>query len=192
MIGKKRTIVTALILATAVFHLMPTRSKAFEPSREIRDVVRGQPYLMLNDGSIDRSFGVRKRFHSAKRHGSPVLEPTEPWMNHNVYIYGSVIHDRANDVYRMWYFSTDRDAEPSRRVLYAESADGYDWKPVMEGMTIDGERTNILPEVHGHNASVVSLSGDDGAPPYRAFWWMKSRTKWHGAKRPSGSWLARW
>ena len=153
---------------------------AFSPTPPVRTLTPAHKYLMLADSSVERAFSVEKRYHAAQRHGKPVLESTEPWMNRNVYIYGSVIHDRRNGVYRMWLLSVDRKSEPSIRVLYAESPDGYEWKHVMQGKELEGAKKSIVPGVFGHNASVVSLSEqDDGAPPYRAFWYNKrGRSIW--------------
>jgi hypothetical protein len=55
---------------------------------------------------IASRLGVKRVLNEAKRHpAKPVLIPNHPWEGVDVYLYGTVLYDEGEKVFKMWYTS---------------------------------------------------------------------------------------
>ena len=120
--------------------------------------------LFLDDHVIQWTDKAERRVMAATKHPrNPLVEPTEAWEPAGYIVYGSVLYDRSDRLYKMWAFGTDAQPErsphgcPSSRqgVFYFVSDDGLTWnRPGLDVVLVDGRRTNIVvpgPE-SGHSA----------------------------------------
>lgn len=83
------------------------------------------PLLFADDSGLVSTHSLTRTMHPCRRRASPVLEPEQSWEGQRVYIYGSVYHDDAANLFRMWYQS-------AAMMLYATSRDGLVWdKPAL-------------------------------------------------------------
>ncbi|MFC1596499.1 HEAT repeat domain-containing protein [Planctomycetota bacterium] len=109
--------------------------------------------LFIDDYLIASTQNLKRSFHPAQKHPSPVMVPEHPWEGvdtapwPSVYLFGDVLWDEDQKIYRMWYTSATEDAKGQHNVLYATSTDGVRWhKPLDLGIVqYEGSgRNNIL------------------------------------------------
>jgi len=99
-------------------------------------------HLFVDNAMIARKEGgIVRRTHACRKLSEPVISGLETWQapsdDERVYLYGTVLPAEDGDGLRMWYMRWPD------RVLYAESADGVDWR-----------RPELLP-IRLHNPSVI-------------------------------------
>jgi len=94
--------------------LSATSAKAADSAQTIRDIgTRRQ--LFVDDYLIASMENLKRSFHSAEKHGPPVIVPEHPWEGvgtapwPSVYLFGDVIWDEEDKIYRMWYTSATKD-----------------------------------------------------------------------------------
>lgn len=142
--------------------------------------------LFIDDHVIAQSRNLKRSFHTARRHGPPVLEPEHPWEGvgtspwPSTYLFGDVIHDAERGCYRMWYTTAKADMRGGQHdVLYAESTDGINWhKPLdLNLIRYEGRGTNILVQ----NLSPLSvLERRDAADPAQRYQLLTYDRNVHG------------
>lgn len=110
--------------------------------------------LFFDDEHIEHRTGVSRVTHEARTTTEPVIEADKPWEEGNAYVFGSVIYDEAEHIYKAWYQSYSRSLG-KYLVLYATSEDGLEWsKPALGRFEYGGSTdNNILME--GAMASVI-------------------------------------
>jgi hypothetical protein len=103
---------------------------------------------------------------ATKAKTNPVLVPDRPWEGLNARVYGTVIFDDEEQLFKMWYISHHH---PDREVynLYAYSEDGMNWiKPELGIVNYKGCPANNIFAVESrvgmHIPSVIKLPD---APP---------------------------
>lgn len=62
-------------------------------------------HLFADDHLIDDARGTERRVVAGAKLSAPVLTPQMPWEGQRVYVYGTVLHDAAEGVWRMWYMA---------------------------------------------------------------------------------------
>jgi len=97
--------------------------------------------LFIDDYMIDSMTSLKRSFHTAQKHGPPVIVPEHPWEGvgtapwPSVFLFGDVIWDEGEKIYKMWYTSATKDARGQHSALYATSKDGIHWhKPLDLGI----------------------------------------------------------
>lgn len=128
----------------------------------------GRPLeFLFDDAAVDRVQGVRRVMGSVTKVPGPIFEFEDPWLKDDVGNF-SVLYDREEHKFKMWYTGRLRDreraivvepvaeAEASKFrpveervfVLYAESVDGIQWiRPALRRVKFNGSlENNILRE----------------------------------------------
>lgn len=143
--------------------LISFSSPLFAVAREISTTVIDPGFneqLFLDDYLIDSTENITRRINRAEKHpGGPVLLPDKPWEENMALLFGSVIFDEQENLYKMWYYSG------KGNVGYAISRNGLEWeKPALDIVTIDGEKTNLVIErgKMGHLFEICGVLRDDG------------------------------
>ena len=113
----------------------------------------GQPHLFVDDATIARREGVRRRVHGGAKLAEPVISGPEAWESDGAdaraYVYGTVLPEPTVG-YRMWYMRN-----PSR-LLHAVSRDGLNWRGSTLGLVaLEGGRDTNAPPVEFHSPSVI-------------------------------------
>jgi len=108
--------------------------------------------LFIDDYIIEELKGARKVLNQPVKHPrNPLLVRDKPWEESGPG-YGTVIYDKEEGIFKMWYGFWIADAKPSEQALcYATSRDGINWqKPVTNRKT----GTNIVfqPKIRGFQA----------------------------------------
>ena len=135
-----------------------THGKAYIDEASIVPVVKdigSNTQLLIDDYIIESSSNITRTFHKAQKIPG-VIKAEYPWEGGKPYLYGSVLYDEEEQIYKMWYQVT------GYRVCYATSADGINWnKPLNLGVYKYGGSTDN---------NVVGISGkldaeDNGCMP---------------------------
>lgn len=127
--------------------------------------------------------------HPAQKHpDNPLLKADKPWEGWRLEIYGSVIYDEDENLFKMWYIGEAHDYFPYYATLYATSKDGIHWEKPLVG-TVDS------PKAEKHNAvidqcvlaSVIKDNEDpDPARRYKAIVWLQRTSGYHTMISPDG------
>lgn len=98
--------------------------------------------LFVDDHLIAERSGVELTLHQpTKCPDNPVLRAEHPWESKGVAIYGTVLYDDEEALYKMWYRAID----DTCYACYATSADGIHWeKPVLNAMPHKGSTANNI------------------------------------------------
>lgn len=151
--------------------------------------------LFVDDLMVSSKKGVRRTLHPCCKLDGPVLAPECPWEatgdSNRVYIYGTVLYDKGENLFRMWYMGRmnfahghkipglykpfkkgEIDALGRRFVaddvgdlmLYATSKDGIHWeKPDLGLFEFDGSSdNNIVWDFHGASVLLDEAEEDPG------------------------------
>ena len=96
--------------------------------------VKSQKFMFFDDWPFEYSKGfVRKQGKPVRYQGNPVLKPELPHEGDRASLYGTILHDEKNGIYKMWYPVFSMVGKTVARLCYAESTDGYEWvKPELD------------------------------------------------------------
>jgi len=108
-----------------------------------------QPYLFLDDSYLSEKKGVSRFIGSpVKAQTNPVVRPEHPWEGVCVILWGSVLWDAQDELYKMWYeaFHPEAAFESDQTLLcYAYSRDGLTWyKPQLNLIEYHGSKANNI------------------------------------------------
>ena len=77
---------------------------------------------------IHTAEGVEFSLHPAEKHpANPVLKADQPWEGWRVSIYGTVLYDETEELFKMWYIGDMTEDFPTFATYYATSKDGVHW-----------------------------------------------------------------
>jgi hypothetical protein len=140
-----------------------------------------EPQLVVDDLLIHSMEGVERRLHPGRKLPEPVLVADQPWEGVRVYVYGTIIYDAADGIFKMWYLARMGPGFEHRCpgllrqgdvILYATSPDGIKWEKPHLGLTeFDGSKDNNIVLINFHSPTIFV---DDDAPPeerYRFLAW---------------------
>lgn len=134
---------------------------------------------LVDDTFIAEKIGVERVLQQPKKEPAPVLNGDQRW-EQNPYLFGSVLYDPSEKVFKMWYMSYNRRLPVYLRtlVLYATSKDGLDWaKPKLGVFDFEGSTANnIVMGSMGfgdlYSPSVVKdVAAKDPAQTYKMIYW---------------------
>ncbi len=106
-------------------------------------------HLFVDDAEIQDHPGfVRKVQQAARMRPEPVLRADRPWEGSAVQMWGSVLFDHDEDLFKMWYFThgpAGSGKEAQKYICYATSTDGVKWeKPELGLFPWQGSRANNI------------------------------------------------
>jgi hypothetical protein len=197
--------------------LVATGSTRAARAGEPETVPAGRRQLFVDDHLIDSASGVRRVIHPAVKHpDNPVLLPVRPWEGQYTLLYGTVLRDDEEGLWKMWYstmnhFRYARDVYPESTYLcYATSKDGLRWeKPELGLVSYRGSTENNIV-MEGHRVPESGIEGildcvsvlkdprdPDPSRRYKMMIWHENRRReggrWvrhTGTPRPTGHYVA--
>ena len=107
-------------------------------------------HLFLDDAEVQDHPGFVRKVQNPKRiRREPVLRPDRPWEGNAVQLWGSVLYDREENLFKMWYFSANTPLYRSQGrgyfMCYATSRDGIEWKkPELGIVLVEGSSANNI------------------------------------------------
>jgi hypothetical protein len=132
----------------------------------------GEPVFLLEGSTLEDLWAVRRRVNPLlKSSRNPVMVEDREWEGSGPYLYGTVLYDGEEKLFKMWYtvyndFEYTRQLPGSYLTCYAISQDGYSWqKPDLGVFDWKGSKRNNLIALGRDEASgmtVVEAPPDSG------------------------------
>jgi hypothetical protein len=149
----------------------------------------GLRHLFFDDLEIEKSDNLKRVVNQPTKHpDNPVLRREHPWEGFRVQVYGTMLFDPDEKLFKAWYMNIPKTAKqkitvagqrrPGHATLlsYATSKDGVQWnKPVLNLVDYEGSTKNnmIAPELYNPEGFSVLYEPHDPDPQrrYKAFYW---------------------
>ncbi|MCA9450351.1 MAG: hypothetical protein KC931_24725, partial [Candidatus Omnitrophica bacterium] len=145
--------------------------------------------LFVDQFLVLDSENVAHTLHPARKHpNNPLVKADKPWEGWRLEIYGNVIYDEEEQLFKMWYLGEERDAFPDYALYYATSRDGVNWEKPLVG-TVETEK---YPEhnVVGEQILLASVMKDNDDPNpdhrYKMICWLQNDHGYHTMVSPDG------
>jgi len=177
-----RTVVS--ILACAVF---AGAVLAEEPASPFSVADKSQ--LFVDQVLVREADNVSFNLVRAQKHPeNPVVRADKPWEGWRLEIYGNVIYDEEEQIFKMWYLGEETETFPNYALYYATSQDGVHWDKPLIGTV----QTDTYPE---HNAVagqvlLASVMKDTKDPDpnrrYKMICWLQKDHGYHTMISPDG------
>ncbi len=127
--------------------------------------------LFIDDYLIEEKSNIIKTLHQPEKYEyNPILTYDRPWEGTTVIIYGTVLYDEEDKIFKMWYQTHNKNFYRSENtyVCYATSIDGITWeKPELGIIKYRGtKKNNIVLESNGValDSPCVLKDSDDVKP----------------------------
>lgn len=152
----RRTFAKAVSLSPAALSAQAPSPAAEAPYRSASPFDAGdRAQLFIDRVLVRESRGVAFTLHPGERHPrNPIVVADQPWEGWRLEIFGSVIWDAEERIYKMWYIGEPvgvfgpppNGASGDNPTCYATSRDGIRWEKPLVGplRTLNGKRTNAL------------------------------------------------
>lgn len=133
----KNTCQRLLLAGACLFSVTATDSTADGPIE-----VEHFRQVFVDDYVIDELSNVQLTLHQPTRYPqNPVLSQDKPWETRSVALYGTVLYDREDQIFKMWYRAID----DTVYACYATSQDGIRWsKPTLNVKPHKGSKANNI------------------------------------------------
>ena len=116
-------------------------------------------HLFLDDDEVQDHPDFTRKVQHPQRLQDPVLEPDRPWEGESAEVWGSVLYDDEEGIFKMWYRTFDGTPR-----CYATSKDGVSWdKPDLGVVSFDGSTANNIvypPPSDVHDLSIWGVIKD--------------------------------
>jgi hypothetical protein len=90
--------------------------------------------LFVDQMVVRQADNVAFTLHPARKHpANPLMVADQPWEGWRLEIYGNVIFDQEEQLFKMWYIAEAPSVFPSLAALYATSLDGIRWQKPLVG-----------------------------------------------------------
>jgi hypothetical protein len=153
-------------------------------------VVNPKKHLFVDDSQIEWMENVERTLHTPDRAPeNPIITPDEPWESTVILQPGTVIYDKEEHIFKMWYNSLPTKSKPDIEefLCYAISKDGIHWtRPALNIVDFHGSKANnIVLKWCSWTCSVIKDEYEtDPAKRYKLAYW-----NWHDLKT-KGIWVA--
>lgn len=139
-------------------------------SKRVTDV-GSKTQLFIDDFLLDRTSNVTRTFHQGEK-TAPILEkaPDRPHEENGVYIYGTVLYDEEEELFKMWYtsYANNTSGIGVTRACYATSTDGIHFeKPNLGLVEFNGSTANNITGVYEIQSVIKDRNETDPAKRYK-------------------------
>jgi len=148
-----------------------------------------QSQLFVDQVLVREAKGVSFELVPARKHpANPVLRADKPWEGWRVELYGNVLFDGDEKIYKMWYLGEETQAFPHYAVYYATSTDGIHWEKPLVG-------TVTSPKYEKHNVVAADIilpcvikdqSDSEAARRYKMIGWDQKEGAYRTWISPDG------
>ncbi len=159
------------------------------PAGDHKSPRAGLRHLFFDDLEIESIQNLKRVVNQPAKHpDNPVLRREHPWEEFRVQVYGTMLFDPDEQLFKAWYMNIPKtptekitvggQRRPGHATLlsYATSQDGVKWnKPVLNLVDYEGSTENnmIAPELYNPEGFSVLYEPRDPNPKrrYKAFYW---------------------
>ena len=150
--------------------------------------VGSKAQLFIDRVLVRETRGVSFTLHPGEKHPqNPLIRADQPWEGWRLEIYGSVLFDEEEQVFKMWYLCAPSESFERNVTCYATSKDGIHWQKPLVGTleAKDGKPHNVVADCH--LASVIKdLDESDTARRYKMICWMHEPRGYQTMVSPDG------
>jgi len=126
----------------------------------------GEPVFLLEGSTLEDLWAVRRRVTPLlKSSRNPVMVKDRDWEGGGPYLYGSVLYDSEDALFKMWYtvghdFEYRHHLPGSDLTCYATSKDGYSWnKPELDVFEWKASRKNNYVAIGRRRPAGITVVG---------------------------------
>ncbi len=179
-------------LSASKFAIPATDTFQVEISQASPFNVEDKCQLFVDQVLVRETHAVCFSLHPGEKHPqNPLVRPTLPWEGWRLELYGTVIFDQQEKLFKMWYNGEAPDYFPDYAALYAVSNDGVSWEKPLVGTTpcLKAVRHNavanacLLPNV------IKDVHDPDPARRYKMLCWVtniENKFGYHSMTSPDG------
>lgn len=136
--------------------------------------VGSQAQLFVDQQVVHSTQGIAFNLHQARKHPlNPLVRADRPWEGWRVNVYGSVLYDEQERIFKMWYGGNSSEWFPNFATHYATSRDGLHWeKPLVGTVKAPGlARHNAVLDACQIASVTKDLADPDPARRYKMIEW---------------------
>ncbi|MEY4938593.1 MAG: hypothetical protein RIQ93_328 [Verrucomicrobiota bacterium] len=136
--------------------------------------VGSQAQLFVDKQVVHSTQGIAFNLHQARKHPlNPLVKADRPWEGWRVNVYGSVLYDEQEKIFKMWYVGNASEWFPNFATHYATSRDGLHWeKPLVGTVRTPGlARHNAVLDACQIASVTKDLADPDPARRYKMIEW---------------------
>lgn len=151
--------------------------------------VEDKSQLFVDQVLVREAAHIAFTLHPARKHpDNPILKADQPWEGWRLEIYGNVIYDEAEKMFKMWYLGEETETFPQYAVYYAVSPDGVHWeKPLVGTVTTPKyEKHNIVAEGIILPSVIKDEAEPDPARRYKMIGWDQKEPGYRTWVSPDG------
>lgn len=151
--------------------------------------VEDKAQLFIDQVLVRNTEHIAFTLHPAREHPeNPLVKADLPWEGWRLEIYGNVIYDEEESLFKMWYLGEETETFPNYTVYYAVSKDGVHWEKPLVGTV----QTATYPEHNVVAAEIILPSvikdnrESDPEKLYKMIGWDQKRHGYHTWVSPDG------
>ncbi|NUM53845.1 MAG: hypothetical protein HUU46_09405 [Candidatus Hydrogenedentes bacterium] len=151
--------------------------------------VEDKAQLFVDRVLVRDTDNVAFTLHPARKHpANPIVKADRPWEGWRLEIYGNVIRDEDEGIFKMWYLGEENEAFPHYAVYYATSVDGVHWDkpPVGTVQTPKYEKHNVIAGDIILPSVIKDKNDPNPARRYKMIGWDQKRHAYHTWTSPDG------
>jgi len=151
--------------------------------------VEDKAQLFVDQVLVREAQGIAFTLHPARKHPeSPLVKADQPWEGWRLEIYGNVIFDAEEDLFKMWYLGEETETFPNYAVYYAVSKDGIHWeKPLVGTVATDKYPSHNIVAADIILPCVIKDNKDaDPEKRYKMIGWDQKNHGYHTWISPDG------
>jgi hypothetical protein len=177
-----------LLVMSIVMGMLSASSTQGEPPASPFDV-GSQSQLFVDKVLVRDADNVAFTLHPARKHPeNPLVKADKPWEGWRLEIYGNVIYDEEEQIFKMWYLGEEPEAFPNYAAFYATSKDGIHWEKPLVG-TVKTEKYaehNVVGENIILPCVIKDNADPDPAKRYKMIGWEQKLGQYHTFISPDG------
>jgi len=174
-----------LVIPLVVLSIPGSCAFAFDSPFEVGD----ESQLFVDRVLVREADNVSFTLHPARKHPeNPLVRADQPWEGWRLEIYGNVLFDQDEGLFKMWYLGEETDTFPDYALYYATSQDGVHWEKPLVGTvkTEKYEKHNAVAE----QVLLASVMKDKEDPDpnrrYKMICWLQRDHAYHTMISPDG------
>jgi len=151
--------------------------------------VEDKSQLFVDKLLIRETDNVAFTLHPARKHPeNPIVKADKPWEGWRLEIYGNVIYDEDEKIFKMWYLGEENEAFPAYAVYYATSTDGIHWdKPLIGTVeTAKYAKHNVVADGIILPSVIKDPADADPARRYKMIGWNQKTHRYATWVSPDG------
>jgi hypothetical protein len=151
--------------------------------------VGSRAQLFVDQVIVGSSENVAFTLHPAKKHPrNPLLKADQPWEGWRLEIYGTVLYDEDERIFKMWYIGEAPEYFPNYATLYATSRDGITWEKPLVGTIpcAKAKKHNVVADACLLASVIKDKADPDPARRYKMICWIQKPPGYHTMVSPDG------